>query len=88
MVSASRFSRIVSRLKGGNHLHVELTRFNCSESESAEARHPSFGVEACVSTFLSDLEKRRAVACFGEFGACSRTFPRINSCPSDPCPRA
>lgn len=58
-------SRIVRRLKGANHLHVELARFNCSESEPAEAGLPSFGVEACVFTFLSDLEKRGAVVCHG-----------------------
>lgn len=56
-------SRIVRRLKGAEHLHVELARFDGSGSESAEAGLPAFGAEACVFTFLSDLEKRGAVVC-------------------------
>jgi hypothetical protein len=36
-------SRIVRRLKGASHLHVELALLNCSESGSAEAGLPSFG---------------------------------------------
>lgn len=56
-------SRIVRRLKGAEHLHVELAGVDCSASESAEAGLPAFGVEACVFTFLSVLEKRGAVVC-------------------------
>lgn len=56
-------SRIVTRLKGAEHLHAELAGVDCSSSESAEAGLPAFGVEACVFTFLSILEKRGAVVC-------------------------
>lgn len=55
--------RIVRRLKAAKYLHLELTRFVCSEPVSAEAGLPTYGVEACVFTFLSDLEKRGAVIC-------------------------
>ena len=55
--------RIVNRLKAAEHLHVDLLRFASSKTQSAEAGLPAFGVEACVFTFLSDLEQRGAVVC-------------------------
>ncbi|QTG17030.1 hypothetical protein G6M86_27440 (plasmid) [Agrobacterium tumefaciens] len=79
-------SRIVRRLKGSNHLHVELARFNCSESESAEAGLPSFGVEACVFIFLSDLEKRDAVVCLGGIWRLLADLPKQQPLPFGPLP--
>lgn len=56
-------SRIVTKLQRAEHLHAELSRFSCSATESNEVGLPEFGVEACVFTFLSDLEKQGAVVC-------------------------
>ncbi|MDH7809440.1 MULTISPECIES: hypothetical protein [unclassified Rhizobium] len=76
--------RIVRSLKAAQHLHLELTDFDCSEPEAAEAGLPAFGVEACVFTFLSELEQRGAVVCLGGIWRLLVELPRQQAQPFGP----
>ncbi|MGR9363633.1 hypothetical protein ACU8OO_34830 (plasmid) [Rhizobium leguminosarum] len=77
-------SRIVTKLKAAEHLHLELRSFYCSKHEAAEAGLPALGVEACVFTFLTDLEKRGAVVSLGGIWRLLVELPRQQPLPFGP----
>lgn len=76
--------RNVRSLIAAQHLHLELTHFDCSEPDAAETGLPAFGVEACVFTFLSDPEQRGAVVCLGGIWRLLVELPRQQALPFGP----